>query len=125
MTILEKLNAGILYLDGGMGTMLQAAGLQPGELPETWNLKHPDKVAAIHRADLEAGSNVVFSNTFGANRLKYDNVAEVVTAGVSIAKGEAVRHDGYVALDLLKHTVKGLLPERLYRRLHRKAVKTW
>ena len=71
MKITEYLKDHILYLDGGMGTLLQARGLQPGELPERWNLLHPETVRDIHRAYYDAGSNVVSANTFGANCLKF------------------------------------------------------
>ena len=50
MSFRELLNKGPFFLDGGMGTLLQAEGLQPGEAPETWNLTHPDKITTIHRA---------------------------------------------------------------------------
>ena len=53
-----------------MGTMLQAAGLPLGELPESWNLTHPDAVVTVHRKYAEAGSQVLYTNTFGANRHK-------------------------------------------------------
>ena len=48
MNIRERLGKELLFLDGGMGTLLQAEGLAPGELPETWNIEHPEKVEAIH-----------------------------------------------------------------------------
>ena len=51
----------------GMGTLLQEAGLAPGELPERWNLTHPDVIEKIQRGYFDAGSNVVNTNTFGAN----------------------------------------------------------
>ena len=66
-----------LLFDGGMGTMLQEAGLAAGETPELWCLTHPDEVRAIHRAYVEAGSDVITTNTFGANRLKLDGKATV------------------------------------------------
>ena len=56
MSFMELLKKGPFYLDGGMGTLLQKEGLKPGETPESWNLLHPDKVTAIHRAYYEAGS---------------------------------------------------------------------
>lgn len=59
-----------IFLDGGMGTMLQAAGLPVGMMPELWNLTAPEKVTAVHRQYVEAGSQIVYTNTFGANRLK-------------------------------------------------------
>ena len=73
MTFLEYLKENIVLLDGGMGTLLQAAGLAAGQRPETWNLLHPDTVTAIHKDYFDAGSNVVCTNTFGANALKYDD----------------------------------------------------
>ena len=58
----------IIILDGGMGTMLQAAGLQPGEHPEVFGFHHPEVVKQIHRKYIAAGSSVIYANTFGANR---------------------------------------------------------
>lgn len=75
----------IRFFDGGMGTMLQQKGLGAGELPETWNLSHPEKVLEIQSAYARAGSEFITSNTFGANRLKFDNADEIVRAGVEIA----------------------------------------
>ena len=54
-----------------MGTLLQERGLRAGETPEDWNIERPDDIAAIHRAYVEAGAQVIYTNTFGANRLKY------------------------------------------------------
>ena len=71
MNIKEYIRNNILYLDGGMGTLLQAQGLLPGELPEHWNITHPDVITDIHRKYYDAGSNVVNTNTFGANILKF------------------------------------------------------
>ena len=69
MKILDYLKENLLILDGGMGTLLQSAGLPSGELPERWNLTHPEVIQKIHRDYFEAGSNVVSTNTFGANTL--------------------------------------------------------
>ena len=80
------------FLDGGMGTMLQAAGLPVGMMPELWNLTAPEKVTAVHRQYVEAGSRVIYTNTFGANRLKLGgqaSVDEVVCAAVLAAKAAA------------------------------------
>ena len=91
MNIRERLGKELLFLDGGMGTLLQAEGLAPGELPETWNIEHPEKVEAIHRRYYEAGSDVVLANTFGANVCKFHDdrytVEEVIRAGIANAKG--------------------------------------
>ena len=59
-------NDGILFLDGAMGTQLQARGLRPGEVPELWNLARPDDIRSVHESYLAAGANVVYANTFGA-----------------------------------------------------------
>ena len=78
----------LTILDGGMGTLLQAKGLQNGETPEDWNVERPDDVAEIHRAYLAAGSNVIYANTFGANKLKYHGrhtLEEVVRSGIENA----------------------------------------
>lgn len=103
MNILDQLHKEWLFFDGALGTMLQAKGLQGGELPESWNLKYPERLLSIHQAYLQAGAHVINANTFGANRLKFDNVKEIVQSGVRIAK-EAVslshRRDAYVALDI-------------------------
>lgn len=92
----------MLFFDGGMGSLLQERGLKQGELPETWNLKKPEELIRIHREYLEAGADIVLANTFGANRFKYDNLDEIIAAGIANAK-TAVRESGknaYVALDM-------------------------
>lgn len=80
----------ILYLDGAMGTMLQKCGLLPGHNPEILCLTEPEKITAIHRAYLEAGAQVIYTNTFGANRYKLEKsgyrVPEVIRAAVACAR---------------------------------------
>lgn len=104
MKLTERLGKEWLFFDGGMGTILQAHGLKAGELPETWNLSHPDEIIALNRSYYEAGSDIVNTNTFGANALKYpDNLREIVEAAVShtkTARRLAGREDAYVALDI-------------------------
>jgi 5-methyltetrahydrofolate--homocysteine methyltransferase len=68
MTIIERLGKGLLVSDGAMGTQLQRAGLPIGASGESWNLQWPDRVEAIHAAYLEAGSDIILTNTFGATR---------------------------------------------------------
>lgn len=107
MSILQEIEQRILFCDGGMGSLLQAGGLKPGELPGTWNITHPDVLVNIHRDYLEAGADIVTTNTFGVDALKYNEHTEfqldpVITAAVKNAK-EAIRLSGkkaYVALDL-------------------------
>lgn len=111
MEIMNQLGKRILFFDGGMGSLLQEKGLKPGELPETWNVLHPEIVTAIHREYLEAGCNIITVNTFGANRFKYNeesqfHLEQIVAAAVKNGK-EAVKQaekitgkKGYVALDM-------------------------
>lgn len=106
MKVLDYLKENIVYLDGGMGTLLQKEGLKPGELPERWNITHPDKVIAIHKAYYDAGSNIVSTNTFGANSLKYDDeeLEAVIKAGVenvrAAANASTGKQEKFVALDI-------------------------
>ena len=72
----------LTFLDGAMGTMLQRAGLLPGELPERVALNKPDMLTAIHRQYIEAGSDIVYANTFGANRRKLQKLGVTVEEGV-------------------------------------------
>ena len=92
-----------VLLDGGMGTMLQARGLPVGATPELVALEHPDWLRDIHTAYLDAGSQIIYANTFGANREKLERtgrtVEEIVTAAVTVAK-EAAQGRGLVALDI-------------------------
>jgi len=97
----------LLLLDGGMGTQLQTKGLMPGEVPELWNLTRPDDVCAIHEAYFAAGANVVYANTFGANKAKYHgdaSLSEVISSAIGIAKAAKGRADAslprFVALDV-------------------------
>lgn len=83
----------IKFFDGGLGSMLN---LRAGELPERLNVTEPERVLAVHKAYAEAGAEYITANTFGANSLKYDNVAELVKAGVALAKSAGRK----VALDL-------------------------
>ena len=102
--LLERLGRERLYCDGGSGTILQSMGLAGGELPETWNLKHPDRIISLARGYFEAGCDIVNTNTFGANALKYpENLSEIVEAGVHLCmegRRLAGREDAYVALDI-------------------------
>ncbi len=103
MTILQFMQQHITVLDGGMGTLLQSAGLCAGELPERWNLTHPAVITDIHRRYFAAGSHVVTTNTFGANCLKFsaDELDRIVKAAVQNARTAT---DGienrFVALDI-------------------------
>ena len=104
MGLRERLGKEWLFCDGGTGSILHGMGLKGGELPELWNLNRPDDIVALNRAYFEAGSNIVNTNTFGANSYKFDNVSEIVAAAVKLcqrARKEAGREDdAYVAIDV-------------------------
>ena len=80
-----------IVFDGGMGTLLQTQGLSAGELPESYNLLHPEIIENIHREYIEAGAQIITTNTFGANRYKLQGsgykLEEIIKSGVEIAKG--------------------------------------
>lgn len=94
----------LTILDGGMGTMLQAAGLPVGQLPEVWNLTHPEKVSEIQKKYVDAGSQVIYANTFGANRHKVASSGytpkELIAGGIRAAKQAAGDQPVRVALDI-------------------------
>ena len=100
--MLSKLGKELLFFDGGMGTLLQKEGLLPGELPENWNIEKKDFIRNIHRAYYEAGSNILLTNTFGANRVKYHDapytLKQVIEAAVDNVK--SVSEEIVVALDM-------------------------
>ncbi len=106
MDIREYIKSNRLILDGSMGTLLQLSGLEAGELPERWNITHPQIVKDIHRAYFDAGSNVVSTNTFGANILKFshDELDEIIASAVELARSAAEEsdtpHPKWVALDI-------------------------
>ena len=106
MTFSRFLQENIVYLDGGLGTLLQARGLSLGELPERWNLTHADVVKELQTAYFNAGSNVVCTNTFGANALKFGEgeLREVIRSAIQIAKDARKESVGtqekFVALDI-------------------------
>lgn len=108
MEIKEYIKDNILIFDGAMGTMLQKNGLQMGENPEIFGFNNPDILINIHKAYLEAGANVVTTNTFGANELKLDKlgytVEEIVDNAISVAKKAIDNVDKskprYIALDI-------------------------
>ncbi|MGN0866407.1 MAG: homocysteine S-methyltransferase family protein [Oligosphaeraceae bacterium] len=106
MHFLDFLKDHIVFLDGGMGTLLQAAGLQPGESPMEWTLTHPGEVTGIHRRYFDAGAHVVSSNTFGANLLHYSREKLAVLVEEAVAHVRQAREESsgsqpkFVALDV-------------------------
>jgi 5-methyltetrahydrofolate--homocysteine methyltransferase len=106
MDIREYLKSNIIYLDGAMGTVLQKSGLGAGELPERLNLTKPDVIKKIHKDYYDAGSNIVNTNTFGANLLKFseNELEEIVSAAIrnaQIAREESHgKQEKWVALNI-------------------------
>jgi 5-methyltetrahydrofolate--homocysteine methyltransferase len=106
-SLIEGLKSGpVLVADGATGTMLQAAGLPGGVIPEQWNVDQPAKIAALHQAYLEAGSRIIVSNTFGGNRIKLgrakkaDLAAATNHRAVEIARAAAEPFGAFVAADM-------------------------
>lgn len=99
MSFRDKIGKELMFFDGGMGTLLQERGLKAGEVPETWNILHPEIIQQIHKEYLLAGSNVVSANTFGVNSFKCKDldygVDELVDAGVRLVRNamDEVRAD--------------------------------
>jgi len=104
--LLEELNNRTLLGDGAMGTQLQLAGLEPGACGEAWNIDHADRVLAIHRQYVEAGSDCLITNTFGGCRTMLerhdsaDRLVEINTAGVQIAREAFGDRKGFVIGDI-------------------------
>jgi 5-methyltetrahydrofolate--homocysteine methyltransferase len=106
LTLRQTLQARkILIADGATGTMLMAAGLPAGSAPEMWNVERPEQIIALHRAYLEAGSQIILTNTFGGSRIKLDKfglgerVRELNLAAAGLAK-QASQGQAYVAGDI-------------------------
>jgi len=84
-----------ILLDGAMGTMLMDAGLVQGDPPEEWNVTHPDRIRAVHKGYIEAGSRVILTNSFGGTRFRLemhnlqDRVIELNRAAAQNARAEA------------------------------------
>ena len=90
MKIREQIGKELLFFDGAMGTVLQSRGLQTGEIPETWNILHPEAIRQIHKEYLLAGCNITKANTFGVNTYKCKGteytVDQLVSAGIRITR---------------------------------------
>lgn len=106
MSFKEYTERNFVFFDGAFGTMLQKLGMKPGEHTEVWNLTHKDEVKKVHEQYLKAGCNVITTNTFGANPLKYDHdtLREMITSAVDSARQAANAYQNerhvFVALDI-------------------------
>lgn len=100
----DRLGKEWLFCDGGTGTFLQEHGLQGGELPETWNVLHPEVILKLYESYLSAGADIFNTNTFGLNSLKFPGrIEELMNAAVELAKQARVntgREDAYIAIDV-------------------------
>ncbi|MDR1801302.1 MAG: homocysteine S-methyltransferase family protein [Lachnospiraceae bacterium] len=109
----EILGKKLVFLDGGMGTLIQKAGLKAGELPESWNITHPETMREIHGSYVEAGSDIIVTNTFGANRLKFYSdkysLSEIVSAAVKNARQGAL-----AGLNMRKNAVRSKVSDSTY-----------
>lgn len=109
--IFDQIGKRVVFFDGGMGSLLQERGLIPGELPEVWNITHPDVIIDLHQQYFAAGCDIIKTNTFGANSLKFNETMEytleqIVESAIKHAQ-KAVEHhlmetgkQGWIALDL-------------------------
>ena len=106
MKITTFLKNNIVYLDGGMGSLLQASGLKAGEFPERWNITNKSVITDIHKSYFDSGSNVINTNTFGANILKfsYAELENIIKYAVKNAKKARKLSTGnqpkFIALDI-------------------------
>ena len=106
MNVIDYLKNNILFIDGGMGSLLQERGLAPGELPETWNIAHPEVIKDIHAAYYDAGANVATANTFGANLLKFSEseLDAIISSAIENARAAqaSTKNTGekFIALDI-------------------------
>lgn len=105
MNIKQELGKRLVFFDGGMGSLLQQNGLEGGELPELWNITHPELILTIHKDYLAAGCDLIKTNTFGANAAKFQDESytarQVIEQGVALAR-RAVEESGHglVAMDI-------------------------
>ena len=109
MDIRELLGKKLLFFDGAMGTMLQKNGMKSGEIPELLNLTRPELLTQIHSEYLEAGADIITTNTFGANPLKSDEIGAslelVIASAIELAKKECKKYSTpekprFVAFDM-------------------------
>ena len=109
MNIKDYLGEKLLFLDGAMGTMLQKNGMKSGEIPELLNITRPELISQIHREYLEAGADIITTNTFGANPLKSDEIGEsleiVIASAIELARKECNKYSTpekprFVAFDI-------------------------
>lgn len=104
MDVKELLKKGYIVLDGAMGTMLQKKGMKMGVVPETLGITKPDWIIDIHKQYIEAGSDIVYANTFGANRYKLKGTGysteEIIKKAIENGRKACEGNESFVALDI-------------------------
>lgn len=104
MDVKELLKKGYIVLDGAMGTMLQKKGMKMGVVPETLGITKPEWIIDIHKQYIEAGSDVIYANTFGANRYKLKGTGysteEIIKKAIENGRKACEGSKSYVALDI-------------------------
>ena len=100
MSLKNLINNGFVFIDGGMGTQLQARGLKPGEIPEEWNLTNGKVIEEIHREYFKSGANIATANTFGANPIKTPHYEKYIEVAIRNARNAISASDQFVALDI-------------------------
>ena len=100
MDIRKTMEEKVLFFDGAMGTMVQRAGLKAGQQPEVYNMIHPEIITSIHKAYVDAGADIITTNTFGANEYKLQGTGYEVEEIVSRSKLAQAAGDRWVALDI-------------------------
>ena len=102
----NRLKKDLLIFDGAMGTQLQLSGMKAGEIPEVYNIEHPEIIVDIHKRYLEAGADFITTNTFGCNPIKMKDsgycYCDLLKAAVRNAKEarDQVNKNAYVVLDI-------------------------
>ena len=99
--ILDLIKEKRVYFDGGTGTVLQKRGLTKGKAPEMWNMEKPEEIISLHKSYLEAGADIIKTNTFGVNAIKYKNYEEYIEKALNCAKTAAENFpEAYIAFDM-------------------------
>ena len=117
MELSSALRSGTIICDGAMGTELQRRGLGRGETPDSWNITHPDRVKSVHEAYIQAGSQAILTNTFGANAMRSAKdgeytVQQLNEAAVKVAR-DCAGQDVLVLGDMGPTGLEDLLPADL------------
>ena len=99
--ITERIREKRTYFDGATGSVLMSRGLPTGVPPEEWNISRPEEIIKLHREYIDAGADIIKTNTFGINPFKYADFVPRIKSAVELAKTAVYgRDDKYIALDI-------------------------